>query len=114
MNTAIQQDIEFITNSKLINWERFKGKAVLISGANGMLPLYMVETLLFLNKNWGYSVKVVALVRNLEKAKRVFDEHVNDGNLEFLVQGDTKPVHYIGGIHYIVHAASQAAPSYYG
>lgn len=114
MNTIIQQDLEFIINSELVSWECFKNKTVLVSGANGMLPSYMVETLLYLNENRGYGIKVIALVRNLEKAKRVFEEYVNDRNLEFLVQDVTKPVHYIGEVHYIVHAASQAAPSYYG
>ena len=50
MNTVIMQDLERITSSELINWKRFNNKTVLISGANGMLPSYMVESLLFLNE----------------------------------------------------------------
>lgn len=114
MNTIIQQDLELITESKLIDWECFKNKIVLISGANGMLPSYMVETLLFLNEKRNYNVKVIALVRNIEKAKKVFSDFEGSKMLEFLVQDVTSPIHYEGDIHYIIHAASQAAPSYYG
>ena len=114
MNTIIRQDLERITSSEIIDWKRFENKTVLISGANGMLPSYMVETLLFLNEKFGYNVKVIALVRNLEKAKKIFAEYDGNPMLEYLVQDVADPVKYRGKVDFIVHAASQAAPSYYG
>ena len=114
MNTIIQEDLEKIINFKAVDWKAFQGKTVLISGANGMLPSYMVETLLYLNEKCDYHVKVVALVRNLEKAHKCFSEHIQNAALEFLVQDVAEPIKYKGDIHFIVHAASQAAPSYYG
>ena len=114
MNTVVMQDLERITSSELINWQRFNNKTVLISGANGMLPSYMVETLLFLNQKYGYNVKVVALVRNLEKAKKVFADYEDNPKLEYLVQDVAEPIIYEGKVDFMVHAASQAAPSYYG
>lgn len=114
MNTIINQDLEFITHSDLIDWEKFINKVVLVSGANGMLPSYMVETLLYLNEKRDYHISVIALVRNIEKAKKVFAEYEGNPNLDYLVQDVTKPVHYDGEVHFIIHAASQAAPSYYG
>ena len=114
MNPIIQEDLEKIINFKAVDWKSFQGKTVLISGANGMLPSYMVETLLYLNEKYDYHVKVVALVRNIEKAHKCFFEHIKDEALEFLVQDVAEPIRYDGDIHFIVHAASQAAPSYYG
>lgn len=114
MNPIIQEDLEQIISFKAVDWKTFQGKTVLISGANGMLPSYMVETLLYLNKKYDYHVKVVALVRNIEKAHKCFSEHINNPALEFLVQDVVEPIIYDGDIHFIVHAASQAAPSYYG
>lgn len=114
MNPIIQEDIEKIISFKAVDWEAFRDKTVLISGANGMLPSYMVETLLFLNVQQHYNIKVVALVRNMEKARKCFCDYTDDSSLEFIVQDVAKPVHYDGDIHYIIHAASQAAPSYYG
>ena len=114
MNAIIRQDLDKITSSQIINWKRFENKTVLISGANGMLPSYMVETLLFLNEKFGYNVKVIALVRNIEKAKRVFAEYDGNPMLEYLVQDIATPIKYEGKVDFMVHAASQAAPSYYG
>lgn len=114
MNKIIEQDLERITSSEIINWKRFANKTVLISGANGMLPSYIVEALLFLNHKYGYKVKVIALVRNLEKAKKVFAEYDGNPMLEYVVQDVAEPIQYVGNLDYIVHAASQAAPSYYG
>ena len=114
MNTIIRQDLERITSSEIIDWKRFENKTVLISGANGMLPSYMVETLLFLNEKFGYNVKVIALVRNLEKAKKIFAEYDGNPMLEYLIQDVAEPIKYQGRVDFMVHAASQAAPSYYG
>lgn len=114
MNPIIQEDLEKIISFKAVDWKVFQGKTVLISGANGMLPSYMVETLLYLNKKYDYHIKVKALVRNLEKAQMCFSEHIEDEALDFLVQDVAEPIEYDGDIHFIIHAASQAAPSYYG
>lgn len=114
MNPIIQEDLENIISFKAFDWNAFQGKTVLISGANGMLPSYMVETLLYLNEKYDYHIKVVALVRNIEKAHKCFSEHANNSSLKFLIQDVAEPVKYKGDIHYIIHAASQAAPSYYG
>ncbi len=114
MNPIIKKDLDIITSSELIEWKRFDNKTVLVSGANGMLPSYMVETLLFLKEKYGYNIKVIALVRNIEKAKRVFEDYDGNPMLEYLVQDVAEPIKYKGKVDFMVHAASQAAPSYYG
>ena len=62
-NTIVEQDLEFITNHKL-PWDLLEEKTVLITGANGFLPSYMVETLLFLNEHkFSKPTKVTTSVR---------------------------------------------------
>lgn len=114
MNAIIKEDLDFITRSNLVDWKRFIDKTVLISGANGMLPSYMVETLLFLNERYDYHIKVLALVRNIEKARQVFADYSDNPMLDYLVQDVSSPIRFEGSVDFIVHAASQAAPSYYG
>ncbi len=114
LNTIIKQDLENITNHS-INWEQFNGKTVLISGANGFLPAYMVETLLYLNNKFkNFKVTVIALVRNKTKAQERFLDYVDNDNLIFLEQDVSTPVNYEGDIDFIIHAASQASPKYFG
>lgn len=114
MNSIIKEDLEFIISSRLIDWECFRDKSVLITGANGMLPSYMVMTLLYLNREREMNSKVYALVRDMEKAKKVFSEFTENDGLMFIVSDVSRPLLPEVSYDYIIHAASQAAPSYYG
>lgn len=46
MNKVIEKDINEILKSNIIDWNQFRDANVLITGANGMLPSYLVFTLL--------------------------------------------------------------------
>src|SRR5579862_3511394 len=65
-NPVIAEDVEEILRQPL-PWDRFDGTTVLISGAAGFLPAYLVETLARLNAN-GASIRIVCLVRNRQRA----------------------------------------------
>jgi len=111
VNPIIREDIQSIhQNFKF--WERFKNKCVLITGANGFLPAYLVETLLALDAS--YNTKVIALVRSKDKA-RVRFAHLLDHALLQIVEHDVcLPYKSDTKIDFIIHAASQASPKYYG
>ena len=109
----VQEDLARIVSEPLA-WESFKGKTVLISGANGFLASYMIETLLYLNEISGGSCQVVGLARNREKAEKRFAHHAGRDDLKFVFQDVCEPVHVEGPVHFVVHAASQASPKYYG
>lgn len=114
VNRIIKEDLAFITNAA-IDWQRFNGKTVLITGANGFLPAYMVETLLYLNDKFpNLRVTVIALVRNKVKAQERFLDYINNDSLIFLEQDVTTPINYKGDLDFIIHAASQASPKYFG
>lgn len=113
MNEIISDDVRKILKSDIVDWERFRNTNVLITGANGMLPSYVVFTLLALNKT-GVNVNVYALVRNEGKAKAIFKELLQDEHLHLLVQDVADSMHANVSFDYIIHAASQASPKYYG
>ena len=48
-NIIVEEDLNNIVEAQL-PWPLLEGKTILISGANGFLPAYMVETLLHLNE----------------------------------------------------------------
>ena len=110
----IVEDFNQIKNSS-IDWNRFESKTILITGANGFLPAYMVETLLLLNNDiLKYSpCKVIALVRNEKHTKERFSNYLSDENLKIIVQDVANEINLIEKIDYIVHAASPASPKYY-
>lgn len=115
MNSKIlTEDMDYVINAPNLDWSVFKNQIVLITGANGFLPAYMVETLLYLNKTRNMGVRVLALVRNQAKASTRFEHHSNNAALRFIHQDVSEPIRISEHVDYIVHAASQASPKFYG
>jgi len=110
----IEEDLAVITGHSL-PWNQFAGRTVLVAGASGLLPAYMVETLLYLNEH-GLSpqVHVVGLVRNRARAETRFAAYRGRTDLELLEQDVCVPVRMEGRVDFVIHAASQASPKYYG
>jgi len=114
MHKIIFEDIESIIAAEL-PWQNFSGKTVLISGAAGFLPSYMVHTLMYLNKvkKSFEPIKIIAVVRNKETAEKRFAEYLNDKNFKLVVADMNETFTLSDKLHYIIHAASQASPKYY-
>ena len=113
-NRIVKEDLQTIYNSD-INWSFFFNKKILITGANGFLPAYLVESLLYLNHlNPNNNVVVLALVRNINNAHNRFREYMNDSKLIFIEQDVCEPILEDYGVDYVIHAASQASPKFYG
>ncbi|MEN9917161.1 MAG: hypothetical protein RLY40_1093 [Pseudomonadota bacterium] len=112
-NNVIDEDITSIIRYDL-NWEKLSNKTILITGANGFLPAYMVETLCYLNDLKKYNIQILAFARNKEKTFARFKPYLNRKDLIFFFQDIALPVHLNLKLDYIIHAASQASPKYYG
>ena len=115
-NQVVREDLERIAASDL-PWSVFEGRTVLITGANGFLPAYMLETLLYLNevnhKHRTQRTKVIGLVRNRAKAMSRLSLYQDRDDLQLIEQDVGKPISISEKIDYIVHAASQASPRFY-
>lgn len=103
-NHIMQEDIERAASSGAVDWDKLKGKTVLVTGATGLIGTQLVMTLLYANKQKDLGLKVIAAVRNKEKAKGIFK--YADDNLEFLVQDICQPISSDRNIDYIIHGAS--------
>lgn len=89
---------------KLLN--EIAGETILISGATGLIAKNIIYEIQEFNRHATKQIKIVALVRNLNKAEKIF--------------GDDKNIHYVIGdvrnidlsridADYIIHAASQTS-----
>ena len=111
MNPVIKEDIKYITDT-FGSWEFFKNKTVLITGAGGFLPSYLVDTLL--NISDSYNIIVIGIVRNEQKAKLRFEHWRNNPRLKIVKHDVANKVNISEKINIIIHAASQASPKFYG
>jgi len=110
----IEEDLKNIVSDKNIDWQAFAGKTVLISGANGFLPAYMIETLLYANETvLNKKVKVIGLVRDRKKSIERFPHYSERDDFEIIEQDVSDPVNVEGNVDFIIHAASQASPRYF-
>lgn len=114
MNAMMQEDIVSIV-SRLSEWHELEGKTVLVTGANGFLPAYIVETILYLNETqFQKKATVIGVVRNEERARAKFVHHQSRHDLRLCVHDVCEPIEIDDHVDIVIHAASQASPKYYG
>jgi UDP-glucuronate decarboxylase len=111
----VSADLDRIANAS-VAWDRLDGATVLVTGAAGLVASYFVEALLFRNECGGAAspIHVVAAVRNPQRARERFAGYQGRTDLEIVEQDAAQPLRYDGKIHYLLHAAGQASPSYFG
>jgi UDP-glucuronate decarboxylase len=110
----INSDMKYIFEQE-IKWNSFEGKTILITGANGILGYYIVRVFMYLNDCFfNRRCKILALCRSEERAKDKFRDLIFRDDLEIMVQDVCQEIKYCCKINYIIHAASQASPKYYG
>ncbi len=109
----IEEDLRTIVSCHL-PWEKLFGKTVLVSGANGLVPSYLLETLLYLNESSKAAIHTIALVRNREKATRRLGHLIGRPDLTLVVQDVCDAYTGPETVDVIIHGASQASPKSYG
>ena len=115
-NPIIAEDVSRIVSSDL-EWDLLAGCTVLVTGASGFLPAYMVETVMALRRHLESSgkppPKVVALARSEAQAHARFSHHLQKSGFALLVQDVCTPLPSGFRPDFIVHAASLASPKHY-
>jgi nucleoside-diphosphate-sugar epimerase len=73
-------------------WDILSGQTVLVTGANGMIPSYLVRTLLALNDARDTGIRVLGMVRNGDKARRVLADITGRPDFVLVEQDVTIPL----------------------
>ena len=105
----IRQDMERINSADFIDWSRLNDKTLLITGATGLIGSTVVNALLYANQKRGLNLTVLALVRNENRAKEKFADHIGDQSLKFVVGSVEDFPEIDGSVDFIIHGASQTA-----
>lgn len=112
-NKFFKQDLDYIINVDFIDWEKLNNKTIFVTGATGLIGYYLVSALVYRNLVVNSNIKILALVRNMTKAKEMFGKQLKlNRSLEFF-QGDLENIPIIDEkIDYIVHGASPTESSF--
>ena len=114
MNPIIEEDIQYMLSADFVDFERFRGKTVMVTGAYGMIGSYMVYPLIYLNeKDPGFSCTIIPVGREKGKMKARFPEASGKPYFKpiFTDVCEIRPVK--GDVDFIVHAASPTNPRMY-
>ncbi len=109
-NTDYSKDMEQICRSDYIPWEKLKGKCVFVTGATGLIGFTLTNALLYADRERGLGLKVLALVRDLCRARERFNQAGQEKGALRFVEGDIEHLPELPcRPDYIVHGASQTA-----
>lgn len=105
--------MEYISSAENIDWKRLAGKTIFITGGTGLIGSTVIDGLLYANNKYKLNVRIIALVRNLERAKGLFLS-VNAGtSLSFIVGSVESLLEVQEKVDYIIHGASPTASLYF-
>ena len=105
-DSILQEDIEEIAKNREYNFEELNNKTILVTGATGLIGSQIVKVLACINRVKNMNIKIVAYVREEEKAKKIFSNLWNKVFFS-ICQGNIQDnIEYNNKIDYIIHGAS--------
>lgn len=107
---VIDEDLDEVLSHDL-PWGDLAGSTVLVTGANGMLPSYAALTLLRLNDLTHAGIRVVGLVRNEAKARRLLGPILERADFELISHDVSTLSEFDGPLDHVIHGASAARPA---
>lgn len=94
-------------------WKQLQGKTFLVTGATGLIGSILIKCLLELNRQKDLGIKVIAVVRDLEKAKITFEKDFSIIEFKQIAFADISKDNIGIDIDYIIHLASPTASKYF-
>lgn len=108
MREVLIEDFKQLTERN-IPWDELRDKTFLITGATGLIGSLLVRFLLYANDAIGLNAKVYAVVRNQEKADKIFADNKTDALSYVVADLEKDAVNCTGNCDYIIHAAAVTA-----
>lgn len=93
--------------------EELRGKTFLITGATGLIGSVMIKCLLALNRKYTLAIKIIAVVRDLDKAKSIFAEEFSLIEFKKINLSEISPSTIDANVDYIIHLASPTASNFF-
>lgn len=107
---TLNEDLQEIISSPLINWNKLKNKNIFITGGTGLIGSILVKSVLLKNELEKTNIKMILLVRNKNEAEKIFGKN---SYIDYIVSNiqDYNPVDM--KIDYIIHGASPTKSKFF-
>lgn len=105
MTSIEREDILEVVSRSEIEWDKFRGKTIAITGATGLLGKSIIYVLLEANRKYDLKCNILAFVRNVEKAEALFGEGTSK-ELQLIRQNVMDIVPETTAADYLIHTAS--------
>lgn len=108
--SVFKQDLREVISASFVPWNDLKDKNVLITGATGLIGYTLIASLMEANREMNLNVKIMGLVRDVNKAKDRFKEFLPEGYELYFIEGSVEELPDISDkIDFIIHGAAQTS-----
>lgn len=113
LTTIIRQDISDVVHACPV-MEELRNCTFLITGVTGFIGSYLVNSLVMDAQENHTSLKIIAIVRSINRARQMYEVYEKQGYIHFVEQDVCSPLTSLEeDVDYIIHCASNAAPKEY-
>lgn len=112
MNNLYIEDIEN-TIKQVKDIETLKNKSLFITGANGLIGSFIIDTIMYLNNKYNYNITIVANSRSKAKLEDRFKGYINNDNFKYYIGDINEEIKYEEKVNYIINCASNTHPHQY-
>ena len=106
--SVLIEDFEGLADRNL-PYDELKDSTFFITGATGLIGSLLIKFLLFANQKKNLNAKIYALVRNVEKADKIFADLKTDALQYVTADLEKDEVSFEGNCDYMIHAAAVTA-----
>lgn len=107
------EDLEDIINRSASALDAINHSTVLVTGATGLIGSLVIKTIYYANIHRNYDIHAIALVRDTEKAERVFGNILKHPNISLTVGDVCQKLKIEHDVNYIIHGANPTASKYF-
>ena len=104
-NKVLHEDLINIINSNVPLKKLFNSN-ILITGATGLIGSLLIKMFVYCNQFKNGNIKIIAVCRNVEKARNVLDDIIEREDVELIIGDINNPIEVRNNVDYIIHGAN--------